>query len=103
MRKAEVFIHNKLAGYLVEEDKNKRYRFTYNKEYTGIPVSLTMPVKEGEFWFNTFPPFFDGLLPEGVQLDGLLRIKKIDKEDYFSQLMATGRDLVGAVSLKELE
>lgn len=103
MRKAEVFIHNTLAGYLVEEDKNKRYRFTYNKEYTGIPVSLTMPVKEGEFWFNTFPPFFDGLLPEGVQLDGLLRIKKIDKEDYFSQLMATGRDLVGAVSLKEVE
>lgn len=103
MRKAEVFIHNTLAGYLLEEDKNKRYRFTYNKEYTGIPVSLTMPVKEGEFWFNTFPPFFDGLLPEGVQLDGLLRIKKIDKEDYFSQLMATGRDLVGAVSVKEVE
>jgi serine/threonine-protein kinase HipA len=103
MRKAEVFMHNTLAGYLVEEDKNKRYRFTYTKEYTGIPVSLTMPVEEGEFWFNTFPPFFDGLLPEGVQLDGLLRIKKIDKEDYFSQLMATGGDLVGAVSVKEVE
>jgi len=29
------------------------------------------------------------------------KIKKIDKDDYFSQLMATGADLVGAVSVEE--
>jgi serine/threonine-protein kinase HipA len=28
-------------------------------------------------------------------LEGLLRIVKIDKKDYFSQLIATGNDLVG--------
>jgi serine/threonine-protein kinase HipA len=66
------------------------------------PVSLTMPVKFKEFSFNSFPPFFDGLLPEGIQLDGLLRFKKIDKDDYFSQLVAAGADLVGAVSVEEM-
>jgi serine/threonine-protein kinase HipA len=42
-------------------------------------------------------------LPEGVMLEGLLRIVKIDKKDYFSQLIATGNDLVGAVTVKLME
>jgi len=35
-------------------------------------------------------------------LEGLLKIKKIDKNDYFSQLMAVGEDMVGAVTVKEI-
>ena len=102
MRIAKVYMHNKLAGYLTEVEKNKKYKFSYDDNFKGDPVSLTMPVEIKEFNFNSFPPFFDGLLPEGIQLDGLLRIKKIDKDDYFSQLMATGADLVGAVSVEEM-
>ena len=77
MRIAKVYMHNKLAGYLTEVEKNKKYKFSYDDNFKGDPVSLT------------------------IQLDGLLRIKKIDKDDYFSQLMATGADLVGAVSVEE--
>lgn len=102
MRTAEVYMHNKLAGYLTEVERNKKYKFTYDDNYNGDPISLTMPVEFKEFIFNSFPPFFDGLLPEGIQLDGLLRFKKIDKDDYFSQLIATGADLVGAVSVEEM-
>lgn len=36
-------------------------------------------------------------------LEGLLRIAKIDKNDYFSQLLATGNNLAGAVTVKLLE
>ena len=36
-------------------------------------------------------------------LEGLLLIAKIDKKDYFSQLIATGNDLVGAVTVKSME
>jgi serine/threonine-protein kinase HipA len=61
-----------------------------------------MPIKGKSFKYNSFPPFFDGLLPEGIQLEGLLKIKKIDKNDYFSQLMAVGEDMVGAVTVKEI-
>ena len=36
-------------------------------------------------------------------LDGLLRQRKIDKEDYLSQLFAVGKDLVGAVTVEEMQ
>jgi serine/threonine-protein kinase HipA len=102
MRKAKVYMHKKLAGYLTEMERNRKYHFSYDERYQGEPVSLTMPVELKEFNFNSFPPFFDGLLPEGTQLDGLLRLRKIDKDDYFSQLIATGADLAGAVSVEEM-
>ena len=60
-----------------------------------------MPVGGKEFIFNRFTPFFDGLLPEGLLLEGLLRQRKIDKYDYLSQLIAVGNDLVGAVTAQE--
>ena len=61
-----------------------------------------MPAEQHVHRFDTFPPFFDGVLPEGVMLDGLLRIAKIDRDDFFTQLITVGRDLVGAVTVEEL-
>lgn len=103
MRKAEVFVHGELAGYLLELESNVSYRFQYLDHYDGAVVSLTMPVKEKVFEYDRFPPFFEGLLPEGIMLEGLLRQLKIDAKDYFAQLMATGRDLVGAVTVKAVK
>lgn len=95
MRKAEVLVSGIPAGYLEEAEKGSLYRFTYSQDYSGPPVSLTMPVRT--------EPFFDGLLPEGIQLDSLLRSRKIDKNDYFSQLIAVGSDMVGTVTVGETE
>jgi serine/threonine-protein kinase HipA len=103
MRKAEVFIGGNLAGYLEEQTKGTLYRYTYVESYYGPPVSLTMPVKDRSFTFTSFPPFFDGLLPEGVQLESLLRSRKIDRNDLFSQLLAVGRDMVGTVTVREAD
>lgn len=102
MRKAAVFFDNTLAGYLTETDQ-KKYLFDYLEDYQGGAISLTMPVNKRKFQFETFPAFFDGLLPEGQQLEGLLRQNKIDRNDNFSQLMAVGEDLVGAVSVKPMD
>lgn len=103
MRRAEVFMQGKPAGTLEEIEKGKLYRFTYNDDYAGFPVSLTMPVRERSFDFDRFPPFFDGLLPEGVLLEALLKRRKIDRNDYFSQIVAVGEDLVGAVTVREAQ
>ena len=102
MRKAKVYVKGIEAGILVEVKKGQDYQFEYLEQYNGLLVSRTMPIKGKSFKFNRFPPFFDGLLPEGLQLEGLLKIKKIDKNDYFSQLMAVGEDMVGVVTVKEI-
>jgi len=103
MRKAKVFFLGEFAGLIEEVEKNKRYKFIYESGYTGDPISLAMPVKQNEYVFEGFPPFFDGLLPEGVMLEGLVRRLKLDSNDLFGQLMAVGHDMVGAVTVEEIK
>lgn len=104
MRKALVKVHDTPAGILTENDNlaANGYTFEYFEAYEGTPVSLTMPTKLRLYFFDEFPPFFDGVLPEGGQLEGLLKIRKIDRYDYFSQLVTVGHDLVGAVTVFEI-
>ena len=103
MRSAKVFAHGTAAGLFTELEQGKQYRFEYLDKYDGEPVSLTMPVRVQSYEFDRFPAFFDGLLPEGSMLEGLLRQNKIDANDLFSQLLAVGQDLVGAVTVEEAE
>ncbi len=99
MRIARVSVQDRPAGSIIEEERNGGYRFEYLEGYDGPPVSLTMPVGQATYVFDRFPPFFDGLLPEGGQLEGLLRARKLDRDDLFGQLLAVGQDLVGAVTV----
>lgn len=103
MRTALIFMHGTLAGRLEELEPGNKYRFTYEPAYHAPPISLTLPTTTREYVFNRFPPFFDGLLPEGVMLEGLLKQIKLDKNDYFGQLLAVGGDLVGAVTVQAVE
>lgn len=102
MRKAKVF-YNKgtYVGILTELDEQNGYVFEYSQEYVGPPVSLSMPTVNKSYQFDDFPAYFDGVLPEGAQLEALLRMEKLDRSDYFGQLMCVGRDLVGAFSVEE--
>ena len=100
MRSALVRVDGERAG-LLEEHPPSRFVFRYFEGYDGPPVSLTMPVSAREIVFDDFPAFFEGLLPEGAMLDGLLRHRKIDHRDYFGQLLAVGEDVVGAVTIVE--
>ncbi len=102
MRKALVRVHNMDAG-LLEELGDGKYRFSYRSGYKSVPVSLAMPIKNSIYEFSVFPPFFEGLLPEGMMLEGLLRKYKLDKNDYFGQLLQVGNDLVGAVTIEEIQ
>jgi serine/threonine-protein kinase HipA len=102
MRRAAIYVHGVLAGTLREQALGTDYTFQYEPDYTGPPVSLAIPVAQQPCQFETFPPFFEGLLPEGDMLEGLLRQHKIDRRDCFSQLIAVGRDTVGAVTIEEI-
>ena len=100
-RQAQVYKSGVLAGFL-QELEDHSFRFEYSPDYQGPPISLTMPIQQREWRFVRFPPFFDGLLPEGVQLQALLRARKLDRSDSFGQLMAVGADVVGDVTLQPL-
>jgi len=103
MRKANVFVDDVLAGELRELERGKRYQFFYLDSYGGPSVSLTMPKGQLVYDFNRFPPFFEGVLPEGFMLDSLLKRSKIDRDDLLSQLIQVGGDLVGNVTVKAYE
>lgn len=101
MRQVKVLLHGIDAGIL-EEVAIQHYRFTYLENYQGPPISLTMPTQQAIYEFNQFPAFFEGLLPEGAQLEALLRRYKLDKTDYLGQLTQIGKDLVGAVTVEAM-
>lgn len=99
MKAARIYQKDQFAGVLEAMDDGS-YRFTYTSEFRGEPVSLTMPTNQPVWEFPHFPAPFEGLLPEGVQLDALLRIRKLDRSDLFGQLLAVGHDVVGALRIE---
>lgn len=100
MKKANVFVDGILAGEIQEIERGKKYLFIYHENYQGASVSLEMPLTQLIYEYDRFPPFFEGLLPEGMMLEGLLRYSKIDRDDLLSQLIAVGGDLVGNVTVE---
>ena len=100
MKQANIFVDGVFSGVLEELELGKKYRFTYDAMYKGPSVSLEMPTNKNIYEYDRFPPFFEGLLPEGMMLEGLLRAAKIDRTDLMSQLLVVGGDLVGNVTVQ---
>jgi len=101
VRRVIVRVDGMRAALLEEVEVGRRYRLVYLAGYDGPPVSLTLPSRREPYEFEGFPPFFEGLLPEGQQLEGLLRQARLDGGDLLGQLIAVGSDLVGAVTVEE--
>jgi serine/threonine-protein kinase HipA len=90
MKKANVFVNGILAGELQEIERNKKYLFVYANAYNGPSVSLEMPTSKFIYEFDRFPPFFEGLLQQA----------KLDRNDFMSQIITVGKDLVGNVTVE---
>ena len=99
-RRARVTQHGVIAGDL-ESLAAGGWQFRYLEAYDGEPVSLTLPVRSESYVFPSFPAEFEGLLPEGPQLEALLRLHKIDRHDSFRLLLTVGRDVVGSLTVEE--
>ena len=97
LRRAGVFQSEIFAGYL-QEELGGLWVFEYIDGYKDTPISLTLPVRKEPYAFKAFPAVLDGLLPEGEQLEALLKKQKIDRNDCFTQLVTVGQDLVGSLS-----
>lgn len=103
MRRARVYMNNKLAGYLTENEDG--YEFLYDQSYlneTPIrPVSITLPLQEKPYVSRTMLPFFDGLIPEGWLLEIAEKNWKLNTRDRMGLLLACCKDCIGAVSIEE--
>ena len=95
----EIYFQGKYTGTLTKRN-NDSYEFKYDQNYKGLKMSLTMPTLKRTYIYKSFPPFFEGLLPEGNQLKILLKKNKLSLTDYLSQLVAMGEDIIGAVTVK---
>ena len=100
MKRARVLVDGTPAGELQEIERGKKYRFIYLENYQGSSVSLNMPLTKLSYEYDRFPPFFEGLLPEGIMLEGLLRYAHIDRHDLMTQIITVGADLVGNVTVE---
>lgn len=101
-RRAAILYKGVHAGMLAETDAG--YIFAYAPEYLARPdaqpVSLTLPLGTEPVASKGFPPFFDGLIPEGWLLDIVAINWKINPRDRMGLLLVCCRDCIGAVSVE---
>jgi len=99
MRKAEVKVHDVVAGYLVEDDAG--FHFQYLPGYSGQPISKTLPVSGKAYHSRQLFPFFDGLIPEGWMLEIVEKNWKLNTHDRMALLLLCCKECIGAVSITE--
>lgn len=104
MRKAEVYQNGRLAGWLVEQNRQDyvfRYEDAYFQDSNKPAISLTLPKTAQEYRSTFLFPFFFNLLSEGVNRKLQSTQLKIDEKDHFGLLIATAQwDTIGAVTVK---
>jgi len=105
MKKAEIRVHDKIAGWLSQDEDG--YHFIYDpvyRESSGADsVSLTLPIQVAPFDSNILFPFFDGLIPEGWLLDIAERNWKLNARDRMGLLLSCCKDCIGAISVIEVK
>lgn len=103
MRKGKIFMHDELAGLLIENEEG--YTFTYDAAYlakeNAQSVSLTLPLSSKSYQSKTLFSFFDGLIPEGWLLEIVEKSWKLKERDRMGLLLVCCRDCIGAVSVVE--
>lgn len=104
MKKAKVYMYDRLAGMLTEDENG--FHFEYDQNYlqnkSAESISLTLPLTENKYHSNTLFPFFDGLIPEGWLLDIAQKNWKLNPRDRMEILLKTCQDCIGAVSIEEI-
>ena len=101
MKQAEIFMYDKLAGILAEDENGFTFQYdsNYLNDLDSEAISLTMPLRGKPYHDKVLFPFFDGLIPEGWLLDIAERSWKINQRDRMSLLLACCKDCIGAVSV----
>jgi serine/threonine-protein kinase HipA len=101
MNDLDVYLHDRLAGKLWTDDK-QRFVFQYDSKYLdtdAMALSYSLPLTETPYENDTSRPFFSNLLPEGEVRSFISKIKQISEKNDFKMLEAIGGECAGAVSI----
>lgn len=102
MRQGKVYVNGTEVGILQEDDSG-RYTFSYNDDYKGRPVCLSMPLRNEAYESDYLFPFFFNMLSEGANRKIQSQLLHIDEYDDFGILLATAQtDTIGAVTIKPI-
>ena len=104
MKKANVYMYEKLAGILSEDENGFHFQYdpSYLRSKEAEPISLTLPLTNIGFESKTMFPFFDGLIPEGWLLDIAQKNWKLNPRDRMGILLKACQDCIGAVSIEAI-
>ncbi|MCB9256637.1 MAG: HipA N-terminal domain-containing protein [Chitinophagales bacterium] len=105
MKIAKVYMHDKWAGILTEDEDGYHFRYeeSYVKQANSEAISVTFPLSNDSYYSKVLFPFFDGLIPEGWLLDIAQKSWKLNPRDRMSILLKTCYDCIGAVSIQAQE
>jgi serine/threonine-protein kinase HipA len=100
LNSANIYLRDELVGTLVKDAKG--FIFTYTGEWKARSiggVAISLPTEHSPYREKELHAFFDNLIPEGWLLSHAEKVHKIDKENRFALLLATGRSPIGAVKV----
>lgn len=99
---ADVYKAGTLAGRLRRDGDD--VVFAYDDAYLSrpdvVPVAVTLPLTgAARSSAGAVPPFFAGLLPEGVRLQALTAAARTSIDDHLTLLLVVGADTIGDVQI----
>lgn len=100
-RKGIVYYNNIECGVISETDDGYVFRYyeSWLKNPNSMPISLTLPLTNQEYFSYVLFPFFDGLIPEGWLLEIAIQKWKLNRKDRMGLLLSVCKDSIGAVSV----
>jgi serine/threonine-protein kinase HipA len=101
IKQAKVFVRDNLAGILTKKS-DQEYIFSYDVDWIEGKkgdISFSLPCSQTPYTSRILFPFFDNLIPEGWLLAYVEQIQRIDTNNRFALLLATGHHTIGAISI----
>jgi serine/threonine-protein kinase HipA len=99
-RTLDVYLHNDLAGHLVQDDSGE-LTFEYAESWlnrVGAPLSQSLPLRKERFTRKECRGFFAGILPEESKREIIARILGISARNDYALLERIGGECAGAVT-----
>ncbi|MBC7420179.1 MAG: HipA domain-containing protein [Bdellovibrio sp.] len=101
----QIFKDEKSAGTLERTHAGCKINFTSEFKNTETLLTFKISTKNKIYDFRGagLPPYFAGLLPEGLRLKALIKKLKTSPDDLFSLLVASGDETIGNIHFKSTQ